>query len=33
MELYISEFSKYVIPLLVALYMLECFLVFCHDNE
>lgn len=33
MELYISEFSKYVIPLLIALYTLDCFLVFCHDNE
>ena len=33
MELYISEFSKYVIPLLIALYTLDCFLVFRHDNE
>lgn len=33
MELYVSEFSKYVIPLLMVLYTLDCFLVFCHDNE
>ncbi len=33
MEIYISEFSKYVIPLLITLYTLECFAVFRHDDE
>ena len=33
MELYISEFSKYVITLLIALYTYECFAVFRFDSE
>ncbi|MBD5455909.1 MAG: FtsW/RodA/SpoVE family cell cycle protein [Lachnospiraceae bacterium] len=33
MELYISEFSKYIITLLIALYTYECFAVFRFDNE
>lgn len=33
MELYVSEFSKYVITLLVALYTLESFMVFRFRNE
>lgn len=33
MELYISEFSKYVITLLIALYTYECFAVFRFDDE
>ena len=33
MELYISEFSKYVIALLITLYTYECFAVFRYDNE
>lgn len=33
MELYVSEFSKYVITLLIALYTLESFLVFRFKDE
>lgn len=33
MELYITELSKYVITLFIALYTLECFLVFRHQEE
>lgn len=33
MELYITEISKYLITLLLALYTLECFLVFRHSDE
>ncbi len=33
MELYVSEFSKYVITLLITLYTYECFAVFRYDNE
>lgn len=33
MELYISEFSKYVITLLIALYTYECFAVFRFADE
>lgn len=33
MELYITEISKYLITLLLALYTLECFLVFRFPNE
>lgn len=33
MELYISEFSKYIITLLIALYTYECFAVFRFDDE
>ena len=33
MELYVSEFSKYVITLLITLYTYECFAVFRFDNE
>ncbi|MCH5249450.1 MAG: FtsW/RodA/SpoVE family cell cycle protein [Lachnospiraceae bacterium] len=33
MELYITEISKYLITLLLALYTLECFLVFRFSNE
>lgn len=33
MEIYISEFSKYVIALLIVLYTCECFTVFRHENE
>lgn len=33
MELYVSEFSKYVIALLITLYTYECFAVFRYDNE
>ncbi len=33
MELYITEISKYLITLLIALYTLECFLVFRFPNE
>ena len=33
MELYISEFSKYVITLLIAVYTYECFAVFRFDSE
>lgn len=33
MELYITEISKYLITLLLALYTLECFLVFRYSNE
>lgn len=33
MELYISEFSKYVITLLIALYTYECFAVFRFQEE
>lgn len=33
MELYISEFSKYIITLLIILYTYECFAVFRYDNE
>ncbi len=33
MELYISEFSRYVITLLITLYTYECFAVFRFDNE
>ena len=33
MELYITEISKYLITLLLALYTLDCFLVFRFSNE
>ncbi len=33
MELYITELSKYIITLFIALYTLECFLVFRHPDE
>ena len=33
MELYVSEFSKYVITLLIALYTYECFAVFRFSDE
>lgn len=33
MELYISEFSKYVIALLITLYTYECFAVFRYEDE
>lgn len=33
MELYVSEFSKYVIALLIMLYTYECFAVFRYDEE
>ncbi len=33
MELYVSEFSKYIIALLIALYTYECFAVFRYDDE
>lgn len=33
MELYVSEFSKYVITLLIALYTYECFAVFRFKEE
>lgn len=33
MELYVSEFSKYVIALLITFYTYECFAVFRYDNE
>lgn len=33
MELYISEFSKYIITLLIALYTYECFAVFRYEEE
>ena len=33
MELYITELSKYFITLFIALYTLECFLVFRHRDE
>lgn len=33
MELYISEFSKYIITLLIALYTYECFAVFRFSDE
>lgn len=33
MEFYITEISKYLIALLLALYTLECFLVFRYPNE
>lgn len=33
MEIYVSEFSKYVIPLLIALYTYECFAVFRFSEE
>lgn len=33
MELYVSEFSKYVITLLIALYTYECFAVFRFSEE
>lgn len=33
MELYITELSKYVITLFMALYAYECFAVFRYDNE
>lgn len=33
MELYITEISKYIITLLLALYTIECFLVFRHPTE
>ena len=33
MEIYISEFSKYVIALLIALYTFECFAVFRYEDE
>ncbi len=32
MEIYISEFSKYVIALLIALYTFECFAVFRYED-
>lgn len=33
MELYVSEFSKYVISLLITLYTYECFAVFRYEEE
>lgn len=33
MELYVSEFSKYVIALLITLYTYECFAVFRYETE
>jgi len=33
MELYVSEFSKYVMALLIALYTYECFAVFRYEDE
>lgn len=33
MELYVSEFSKYIITLLIVLYTYECFAVFKFDDE
>ncbi len=33
MELYITELSKYIITLFIALYTLECFLVFRYQDE
>lgn len=33
MELYVSEFSKYVIALLISLYTYECFAVFRYKDE
>lgn len=33
MELYVSEFSKYVIALLITLYTYECFAVFRYEEE
>lgn len=33
MELYVSEFSKYVIALLITLYTYECFAVFRYEDE
>ncbi len=33
MELYITEISKYLITLLLALYTIECFLAFCFSDE
>lgn len=33
MELYISEFSKYIIALLITLYTYECFAVFRYEDE
>ncbi len=33
MVIYIGEFSKYIIALLIVLYTLECFAVFRYDNE
>ena len=33
MELYITELSKYFITLFMALYTLECFLVFRYQDE
>ena len=33
MELYITELSKYFITLFIALYTLECFLVFRFQDE
>lgn len=33
MELYVTELSKYFITLFIALYTLECFLVFRHQDE
>ncbi len=33
MELYVSEFSKYVITLLIGLYTYECFAVFRYEKE
>ena len=33
MELYVSEFSKYVIALLITIYTYECFAVFRYEDE
>ena len=33
MELYVSEFSKYVMALLITLYTYECFAVFRYEEE
>ena len=33
MELYVSEFSRYVIALLIILYTYECFAVFRYETE
>ena len=33
MELYVSEFSKYIIALLITLYTYECFAVFRYEDE
>lgn len=33
MELYVSEFSRYVMALLITLYTYECFAVFRYEDE